>query len=247
MNRSVPAAIPEPVLAPNQPVAHLQELQHFAELGRLSASLLHEISNPLTAALLHLELSDQQTPAIREARRDMQLLKRYVEAARQQARLASKSTNFSVPPQLNQLKRVLLPLAKQARVRLDIEMAPPIKLYGDPVKFQHLVANLIVNAIQAYASGEPYDPAALVRLTVQCSEDWLTIQVTDWGKGIAASELAHIFEPFYTTKDKTSHGLGIGLAIVNQYVTEDFYGSIKVSSSRRLGTQFTVKLRRLAS
>lgn len=237
----------EPVAVPNGQVSHLQELQHFAKLGRLSASLLHEISNPLTAALLHLELSEQQTPAIREARRDMQLLKRYVEAARQQARQASTSINFSVQPQLNQLKRVVLPLAKQAGVQLDIGLAPRTKLYGDPVKFQHLVANLVMNAIQAYSSGEPHDSAALVRVTLYCSEDWFTVQVTDWGKGIAALELPRIFEPFYTTKDGTSQGLGIGLAIVKQYVTEDFCGSIKVSSSRRLGTQFTVKLRCLAS
>ena len=62
------------------------DLQRLAELGRLSATLLHEISNPLTAALLHLDQSSQHKPNIREARRSMQLLKMYVEAARQQVR-----------------------------------------------------------------------------------------------------------------------------------------------------------------
>src|SRR4051812_12823379 len=115
-------------LATKSRADRLQELQHFAKLGRLSASLLHEISNPLTAALLNLELSGQQTPAIKQAKQDMQLLQRYVEAARQQVRLASKPVNFSVRSQVRQLRRVMMPVAKRARVKLDIEAAPDCKL-----------------------------------------------------------------------------------------------------------------------
>jgi signal transduction histidine kinase len=70
----------------------------------------------------------------------------------------------------------------------------------------------------------------------------LVIKVTDWGKGITPDELPKLFEPFYSTKSKGFSGLGIGLAIVRQYVTDDFGGSIRVSSTRRLGTRFTVKL-----
>lgn len=242
-----PAGAAQPLLGTPSLDGDLQQLHHFAELGRLSASLLHEISNPLTAALLHLELIDQPSSEIRETKRNLQLLKRYVEAARQQARQTAQSTNFYVQPELNQLKRVVLPLARQAGVHLDMETMPQAQLYGDPVKFQHLVANLIVNAIQAYSGCDPFDQAALVRVSIYCTKDWLTVQVTDWGKGIAPSELPRVFEPFYTTKDEPGQGLGIGLAIVKQYVTEDFCGSIKVSSSRRLGTQFTVKLRSLST
>lgn len=224
---------------------HLQELQHFARLGRMSASLLHEISNPLTAALLNLELSDKQSAGVRRARQDMKLMRRYIEAARQQVRLHGKATGFLVQPQLDQLKRIVIPLARKSGVRLNIGPAPDCRLYGDPVKFQHIISNLIVNAIQAH-NGEDdaiHDQAKPVRVTFSRDRGCLTIRVTDWGKGINPEDLPKLFEAFYTTKAGSGHGgLGIGLSIVKQYVMTDFHGSIKVSSSRRRGTLFTVKL-----
>ena len=223
----------------------LQELQRFAELGRLSASLLHEISNPLTAALLHLELSGQDSHSIRQAQRDMRLMQRYVEAARQQVRQNGRATSFCVQPQLGQVKRIVVPIARGAGVRLEIKPAPNCTVYGDPIKFQHTITNLLVNAIEAYGEDCSRHQGALVKAMISASPGWLTIQVTDWGQGIAADMLPHIFDTFYTTKDRPGHGLGIGLAIVKEYATVDFGGSIKVSSSRRKGTQFTLKLRSL--
>jgi signal transduction histidine kinase len=220
----------------------LRELQRFAELGRLSASLLHEISNPLAAALLNLELGDQKSRSIRRARRDMQLLWRYVEAARQQVRQQSKPTSFWVQPPLCQLKRVVVPLARKAGVRLNIQAAPSCRLYGDPVKFQQLVTNLITNAIEAYDPSHNRRQTSLVKVTLTAGDNWLTIQVIDWGKGIDTEALEHIFDNFYTTKDQSGYGLGVGLAIVKRYVTADFGGFIKVGSSSLGGTRFTVKL-----
>jgi len=129
---------------------HLQELQRFAELGRMSASLLHEISNPLTAALLNLELSDERSASVRRARRDIKLL-----------------------------RRVLDPLASQAGVRLDIGAVPNCRLHGDPVKFQHIISNLVVNAIEAYSTTDRYD-CRLVRITFTQRRNRLSIQVVDW-------------------------------------------------------------------
>jgi two-component system C4-dicarboxylate transport sensor histidine kinase DctB len=221
---------------------HLRELQHFAKLGRMSASMLHEISNPLTAALLNLELGDKQSVAVRRAKKDMQMMRRYIEAARQQVRLQGKATDFQVQAQLDQLQRIVVPLARQCGIRLDIGSAPRCRLYGDPVKFQHIISNLIVNAIEAYGDHGVIDGQTnFIRVTLSRDRGWLTVQVADRGKGIACEDLPRLFETFYTTKDQ-SRGLGIGLAIVKQYVTDDFHGSIKVSSSPRRGTRFTVRL-----
>jgi len=220
---------------------HLQELQRFAELGRMSASLLHEISNPLAAALLNLELSDQRSAAVRRAHHDMKMLRRYVEAARQQVRGHSKATNFRVQPQLDQLKRLLVPLARKAGVRFDIIFPADCRLHGDPVKFQHIVSNLVTNAIEAYRDGPPRQQPR-VRLTLAVKNNQLIITVHDRAAGIPSKALPHVFEAFYTTKGQSGHGLGIGLAIVKRYVTADFRGTICVTSSRRSGTCFTVTL-----
>jgi C4-dicarboxylate-specific signal transduction histidine kinase len=220
----------------------IEELQRFAELGRLCASLLHEISNPLTAAMLHLEQSGhRRTTGIRQVHRNMQLLKRYVEAARQQVRQQSRSYNFSVGPQVEQLKHIVQPLARGVGVQLVIQPLPTCRLNGDPVKFQQILANLIVNAIDAYTE----DTSGLAKpVQVRGSVDGgnLVIEVIDWGQGITAEQLGRLFEPFYTTKNQANRGLGIGLTIVQQYTNNDFGGSISVTSSARAGTRFKLSL-----
>jgi signal transduction histidine kinase len=181
----------------------LRELQRLAELGRLSASLLHEISNPLTAAILYLEqVEDQQAPSIRHARHNIQLLQRYVDAARQQVRQESQPTHFQVSPQIDQVKRLLRPLAKRSKVKLKIQQAANYRLYGDPVKFQQIVTNLIVNAIDAYNSDLVISHNRTVMVSLTSRHQWLLLQVTDWGRGITSRQLPRLFEPFYTTKNR---------------------------------------------
>lgn len=218
------------------------ELQRLAELGRLSATLLHEISNPLTAALLHLENARTDPSSLREAKRSIKTLKRYVEAARQQVRKESVLTDFSISTSIAQIKRVVTPLAKKAGVNLVFSSIPDCRLYGDPVKFQQILANLIVNAIEAYQSQVDSSLVKPVRVQLSSAAHTLSIEVSDWGQGIDQGQISHIFAPFYTTKSQAGHGLGIGLAIVKQYVTDDFGGSISVRSSTRRGTAFTVSM-----
>lgn len=222
----------------------LRELQRLAELGRLSASLLHEISNPLTAAILHLEqFEDQRSSSIRHARRNIQLLQRYVDAARQQVRQESQPVHFNVRPQLDQVKRVLRPLAKRSDVKLRIEQGANYRLFGDPVKFQQIVTNLVVNAIDAYNSDLACSEDRTVSVRLGSHNQWLILQVNDRGRGITTKQLPKLFEPFYTTKHRHGNGLGIGLTMVKRYVENDFSGSISMTSSLRKGTECYVKLR----
>lgn len=218
------------------------ELHRFAELGRLSASLIHEISTPLAAAIIALDQTDfVQFPHLRHMRRNIRLLHRYVEAARQQVHSRSQVHSFSLSPRLNQIRRIVEPVARRERVQLHISNSYPHRLHGDPVKFQQLLTNLILNALQAYDGVSPGFPRRHVYVSLSGTLGWLTITVQDFGRGIPADKLSHIFKPFYTTK--TSTGLGIGLVLVDQYVRVDFQGTIKVKSTAGRGTQFKVKLR----
>lgn len=223
--------------------SEMDEVERLAELGRLSSSILHEISNPITSALLYLEqYKDQPAAAIRKVQASIKTLREYVEAARQQARGESQSIQFRVNHQIAQLKRVVQPLAKQAGVQLTFATNQDCILYGDPVKFQQVVANLIVNAIEAYGHDSAPELVKPVRVSLYACEDCFTIEIADWGQGIKPSQIGRIFEPFYTTKSHNGHGLGIGLAIVKQHVTSDFNGSISVRSGRRQGTTFSVTI-----
>lgn len=222
----------------------MRDLQKFAELGRLSATLLHEISNPLTAAILHLELHhDQDSPNIRQAKRNIQILQKYVDAARQQLRYESSPTNFYLRPQLSQIRRVLTPLARRRGVRLRFELDSNYRIFGDPVKFQQIISNLIANAIYSYATIPPSTRQKVVSITITAKNQWIIIKVADVGIGITQDEMSKLFEPFFSTKVRDGDGLGIGLTVVKQYVENDFHGSISVKSTPLKGTIFTTKLR----
>jgi len=226
----------------------LEALQHFIELGRLSASLLHEISSPLTAALLYLEQVDVHDSAnLRQVRRSLGVLRKYVEAARRQLRQHSQQlSSFCIYPQIDQVKYLVMPLARAEGVALVFEDIPHYQLYGDPVKFQQVMANLIINAIDAYSS-KAYGLDKSVRVSVSGNTRSILITVVDRGEGIPPDQLPRVFEPFYTTKSATKQGLGIGLTIVKEHVTRGFQGAISVNSSLRNGTQFTLKLPALPS
>jgi signal transduction histidine kinase len=222
-------------------VGQLEVLQHFIEMGRFSASMLHEISNPLSAAMLYLEqVPGQGTLHIRRARRSLRLAHNYIEVARRQLRSGSQQQSaFCVAPQIDQLKRLVMPLARKEGISIEISDIPHYRIYGDPIKLQQVLANLLINAIDAYKHNTD-GLAKPVRLSVRGFAKTLMITVTDWGEGIAAHDLPKIFKPFYTTKEQA--GFGIGLTIVEQYVTRDLHGSIEVQSSSRRGTRFTIHL-----
>lgn len=214
---------------------------HYVGLGRLSAHLLHEISNPLTAALLHLDqVSDQDSLNVRSARRSLNYLRRYVEAARKQINFNEHQTTFCIEHEINEVKHIVAPLAKKRRIKLDISKSPHYKIKGDNIKFQQIIANLIINAMDAYSTCQKLEPGRVVKVSLRLSEKYVEISVRDWGEGISAQQLSRLFEPFYSTK--TNQGLGIGLSLVKQYVEEYKGGRIKVKSTPKLGTRFIVRL-----
>lgn len=222
----------------------LMELRRFADFGRLSANLLHEVANPLTAASLNLQLlgATQDPKLVLQARQNLKHLERYVEATRKQMKGQGEVTTFNVRRELNQLLRIMQPRAQSANVKLVLKMATNHSLVGDAVKFNQLTANLIANAIDAY-TGVERCANRRVEIMFQRTDAWLECSVVDWGEGIPDNATLKIFEPFYSTKADQNQNLGIGLAMVKQFIEEDFNGSIAVTSSPIAGTRFVVKLR----
>lgn len=219
----------------------LADLQRLADIGRLSATLLHEISNPLSAAIIRLEDNKHNHACIRLLRRDINRLNRYLQSARAQIYRSGEKGSFSLSSQVISVKRVITPLAKQAGVRVIFKPATRLRLIGDPIKFQQIMVNLILNAIEAY-DNQPQGPRTVL-VEFKDSPRWLYVSVLDWGKGINKSELAKLFQPFYSTKVSRRPGLGIGLTIVRDYVRHEFNGLITVSSHPLQGTRFTLKLK----
>ncbi len=222
-------------------VEKMIDLQRFAEFGQLSSTLLHEIANPLMSVSLNLELLEEEKrpKLLARAREGITHMEQYVEAARRQLRNQSEIKVFNVADEIRRISGFLSGKAEAEGVEMKLSLLKEVHLRGDSIRFDHIISNLITNAIDAYdglATGKKR--SVEVKMVHRGKE--IEIIVTDHGRGITNEQLPHLFEPFYTTKD--SRGTGIGLVITKQAVEEVFQGKISVTSHKQAGTQFVVRL-----
>jgi signal transduction histidine kinase len=224
VNRAWRRAAEEDARRQREQLAHVLRT---ATLGELTASLAHDLNQPLTAiatntqaALRFLGGADGQTTEIREALTDI------VGDARRAAQIVQRLRSLfrkepvkTVAVDVNALIREIVGLlhADVVRRRISVrfglsEALPPV--FGDPVQFQQVVLNLIVNACEAIDTAPP-GPRTILIETTQRDSGRLIIAVRDSGIGVKASDLELIFEHFVTSKPQ---GLGMGLAISRSIV-----------------------------
>ncbi|MGA9120752.1 MAG: ATP-binding protein [Bacteroidota bacterium] len=236
--------------------AHQKLLQtdRLASLGQLSASVAHEINNPLSgvlnlAMLMQRILKDDGIPRDRIPEYRKYLTQVITETSRV-GRIVSDLLAFSrrSKPQasmadLNNIIRTTVSLVshKLSLANVVVEEAlqpdlPPLRCDGSQV--QQVVMNLVMNAAEA----TPPRSGGKVRVCTFESEDRnsIVMEVHDNGEGIAQENLSKIFDPFFTTKGE-GKGVGLGLAVVYGVVNAH-NGDIEVESTPGRGTTFRVIL-----
>lgn len=223
--------------------AQLIQAEKMAAIGRLAASLAHEVNNPLQA--IHNSLHLCTNPALPEERRQEYLVmaqkevRRLIEIVRRMLDFYRPSAGERVPVEVNEIVKDALAIAgkrlQQGNVRLHTRLAtdlPPIP--GVPDQLTQVFLNIIINAVEAMPDGGDLHVGTLL------DEDgeWVLVAFRDTGPGLTAEQVSHIFEPFYTTKP---NGTGLGLAI-SYGIVEQHGGTIEVSSQPDQGTTFIVRL-----
>lgn len=220
------------------------ELYRFAEFGRLSSSLLHDLANPLTAVSLTFgQLEDgRNSDAAIQIRDGITHMEQYMHSARRQLRSESETRVFDSKDTIEKVVSFLLSKARSHKVKLVRRLSDNAMLFGDSVRLSQIIANLVANGIDSY-SGTDISIRRTVTLTSKIDHaiDSLVISVRDNGIGIPEDELSRIFEPFYTTKS-SDRGTGIGLTITKRIVEEEFNGAITVKASDKKGITFIVIL-----
>ena len=203
----------------------LSHVSRLSAMGELSASIAHEVNQPIAAILANVdtaqallakgELGDTPLRAILGDIRADDL--RAAEIVRHMRNLARKRPaecrEFDLLEEVRMMVRLVAPLARHRRVALGCRSDGPLQVRADPVHVQQTLMNLVLNAMDAM---DPVPPAdRLVTVHVSCEADWARVSVRDTGPGIAASTLARVFEPFFTTK---SEGSGLGLSIARTLI-----------------------------
>lgn len=220
------------------------ELNRYAEFGRYTANLLHDLSNPLTAVSLNLDqIQDRQkSGVIRRIQTGIEYMEQSIEAARRQLNSKREIRKFDTEEEVVRVVSLLESKAQKARVEVITNLAKGATILGDVSYFDQVVANLVANAIDACEAMQADEKRkSVVKVTTLLRRDKVELRVKDNGTGICEEALAHIFEAFYTTKD-AGHGTGIGLAIVKTTVEDELKGTISVMSSEGSGTEMKVTL-----
>jgi signal transduction histidine kinase len=223
----------------------------MTSLGKLSASVVHEINNPLTGILNFIKLMQRLLGKPARGEEELSQLSTYLDLVYNETARVSKTvsnllafsrkTNVEFRPvDLNALLSETVSLT-ECQLRLqDIKVerrlaADLLPVMADQDQLKQAFLNLLLNAIDAMPSG-----GALTLSTRNARHQNVVIQIADTGVGILKECLSNIFEPFYTTK-KTGSSVGLGLSVVYGII-RDHKGSIKVDSTVGQGTVFTVRL-----
>jgi two-component system sensor histidine kinase PilS (NtrC family) len=220
--------------------ARVRQADRLASLGRMAANIAHEIRNPLGSLTGAVEaLAGGDVPgdqrerlaqiAVRESGRLNEIIKNFLDYARP-APLAR--TAVDVTEVLDEIAVLLEHRAAAGRHKIVRDYVAPLVWWIDAQQFRQALWNLCLNAVEAMPEGGELRLAAVVH------RRRLQISVADTGEGIPAAELAHVFEPFFSTK---ADGSGLGLALVHRIV-QDHGGEIDVRSVPGFGTIFTIDL-----
>lgn len=220
--------------------------EKMAAMGRMSAAIVHELSQPLaameatlSAADLGMGAEDRKTSGrIAKARdmiRRMQRITKHLKSFARKDTVELRLIDLRAP--LGSALDLVLPRAKAVGVSPRLDMPPgPVHVMAGDVRIEQVVTNLLLNALDAV------DATPTPEIGVRLETDGVTamITVTDNGAGILDTDLPRVAEPFYSTK-QTGEGLGLGLAIC-KVILADFSGVMNICSSPQSGTQVTVSL-----
>jgi len=229
-----------------QTEAALFESERMAAIGRMAASIAHEVNNPLEA-ILNLGYLLTQNPSLdREARKYAILLVgevlRVSEITKQTLsfyRDTSRAGEVNAAELLESVLQLLRPILEQKSIHLVTRYQQSACIWARPGELRQVFTNLILNAVEAL----PLGGEIRVTVTHDIYKSAACVTIADNGPGIPPGVREKIFQPFFTTK--LTKGTGLGLWI-SQGILRKYGGSIRMRTcsdpARRTGTAFRVCL-----
>ena len=232
-----------------QRMAELAHVNRFSTAGELTASIAHEINQPLGSILTNAETADailkSPTPDIAELKdivKDiLQDDRRASEVIRRMRSLLTKAPFELKSLDLNDVARetveFLSALAVARKVELISLITPDaLPILGDRIQLQQVILNLVVNAIDAMADMASENRTISIRTSRV--EKFAELSVSDRGPGIPEDKLKEVFEPFFTCK---AEGMGMGLSIARTII-EAHHGLISARNQVHGGASFRIRL-----
>ena len=228
----------------NRILKQLWQTQKMESIERLSASVAHEFGNPLVG-IQWLLMDIQTIPNLDESKQELIAV-----GLNECHKIKDILTNFQafVQPSsdektaydINRIVDDILLFYKKyiADKNVDIEFnpqndLPQIRMVKDQI--HQVLVNILMNALDSF-----HDNQRKITITTRYKDNQVLAIIEDTGKGIAAADLEHIFEPFFSTKPEVE-GTGLGL-YVSYMITKKHNGEIQVESEIGKGSTFTISL-----
>ena len=228
--------------------AELAHAARVATLGEMTASIAHEINQPLGAIVTNsqacLRLLSRDEPD-REGVRECidAMIKDAIRASEVINRIRAfsrKAAPERAPLDINQMVRGVMSLVVRELARHQVSFQTELgtdlpQVLGDRVELQQVMLNLILNAVEAM-SGEGWQPRVLLIISQQLDPAEVTVTVRDTGIGLEAQSAGRIFDAFFSTKTRDG-GLGLGLSI-SRTIIESHGGRLWATPNEGKGVTF---------
>ena len=227
----------------------VMQIEKLASLGKLSATVAHELNNPLEGILTYSKLIHKmlkEHPESKEFEKLIEYLELISGESSRCGRIVKDLLLFSHKDDDKYLKTDLVQLLDKCiklishhlemnKIMLLKEYTHPLlESFCNPQEIQQAFMSLLINAIEAMPNG------GKITVKLEMEKNSAVIRITDEGIGISEKDLSHIFEPFYTTKE-ASRGTGLGLAIAYG-IFNHHNGYVEVEKTSYLGTTFKITL-----
>jgi PAS domain S-box-containing protein len=232
----------------------LAHMNRLSVMGELTASLAHEITQPIASARNDARAAqnflNKQAPDLDEVREALDCVVacadragEIVDRIRDQVKKAPpRKDHFDLNAAINEVmvlaRNAIIENGVSVQTRLAEALFP---IHGDRVQLQQVIMNLLLNAVEAMGGGQA--GAGELLISTEQDHNGVLVAVRDSGRGIDAAHLERVFDPFYTTKSK---GMGMGLSICRSII-QTHGGRLWATACQPHGTlfQFTIPARRV--
>jgi signal transduction histidine kinase len=210
---------------------------NYALIGKLSASLLHDILTPITALSIGTSVTDEDTrrelsPIVGQSAKQ---IREFVEIMRQFLHECDTSRTVHFNEEIRKSIRLMSHKAIQHDVQIQFLELDQVHSLAHPLHVYQIIVNLVSNAIDASTQSQNRK----VILIIKKQDKWFTIDCKDFGPGIPSDVRKGMYRPGFTTKHD---GHGFGLYSVKSIVTRSLGGELSVHSEPGEGSLFSCRL-----
>src|SRR5258708_17690534 len=232
-------------------VEKFAQFYHTIEFGKLAVGLFHDLMTPLNIVSLSLENINEESKIgkknkasnikkyLRRAMFGTNHLEKFLAIARKQIQDSELLQQFSLSEEIENVVKLFRYNLENAKITILYKKREKIIYYGNPLKFNQIITNLLSNAIDSYTTIKKIKSKKIINIELYSKSKKIYLIVSDNGAGMSKKNIEKIFNPFFSSKEKSNH-LGFGLYLVKEIIQKNFKGTILVKSKPLQGTTFSV-------